>query len=206
MNIVDCSSLNLTSIIAKDDDLVAMESATDYRLTANRISIIKARAFFGFSQLKYLYMQGNIISDIESNAFINIKSTVRLINLGYNKLETVRNDQFAGLTELKLLIFSGNPIKFVSELSSIHSDRMLPQLRLLFLIDTLIEDRDIERLKREQIITDLKDNDDQLTIVVEEDLEPVILSTKSIETTTSPFNTEKHKNQTEFVPKEDEVS
>lgn len=139
-NIIDCSSLNLIDVPNKP-----IELATDMRLNSNTLKLLNSHTFFGFGQLKYLYLQNNQISFIASDSFEDLKYSLKVLNLAENKLTYLNGDEFYGLNELAILVLSGNPLKDIDNINFIGSNH-LPNLRFFYLADTTLPIRKLNEL------------------------------------------------------------
>jgi hypothetical protein len=80
-NIVDCGGSELNEV--PDSPI---ELATDMRLNNNNIKIVKSHSFFGFGQLRAVFLQKNSLSYIAPDAFDDLRHTLKLLNLGKVKL------------------------------------------------------------------------------------------------------------------------
>ena len=80
-NIVDCGGSDLNEV--PDSPI---ELATDMRLNNNNIKIVKSHSFFGFGQLRAVFLQKNSLSYIAPDAFDDLRHTLKLLNLGKVKL------------------------------------------------------------------------------------------------------------------------
>ncbi len=129
-NVIDCSSLGLTDV-----PLEKSESATDMRLSANSFKFLKSHAFFGFVQLKFLYLQDNQISYIAADSFEDLKGSLQMINLAGNSLEFLSGNEFSGLNNLEVLILNENPLKTIENVQFIDSSN-LPSLKQLYFYNT----------------------------------------------------------------------
>ena len=141
-NVIDCSNQNLIDIPNESP----IESATDMRLSANNFQLIKSHSFFGYGQLKYLYLQSNRISYLASDAFDDLRFTLKLLNLENNQLNYLNGDEFNGLTELNILLLSRNPIKDIDNIFFIKSTH-LPNLRLVFMSQTKLSESKLSQLE-----------------------------------------------------------
>uniref|UniRef100_A0A3Q3XDC2 LRRNT domain-containing protein n=1 Tax=Mola mola TaxID=94237 RepID=A0A3Q3XDC2_MOLML len=71
-------------------------------LNFNKIKTVLPGIFEGLTQLKTLQMKGNIISDLPTSLFINLRN-LRVLDLSQNKIRGVAGEAFSGLlTELHL--------------------------------------------------------------------------------------------------------
>ncbi|CAF0984117.1 unnamed protein product [Brachionus calyciflorus] len=111
-NIIDCSALNLLDI----DNERPIELATDVRFNSNNLKVIKSHSFFGFSNVKYLYLQNNKISYMENECFDDLKNSLKLINLANNDIKYLIGDEFYNFTSLEILILTNNPLKQIDKL------------------------------------------------------------------------------------------
>lgn len=141
-NIIDCSNQNLIDIPNESP----IESATDMRLSSNNFQLIKSHSFFGYGQLKYLYLQSNRISYLASDAFDDLRFSLKLLNLENNQLNYLNGDEFNGLTELNILLLSRNPIKDIDNIYFIKS-KYLPNLRLVFMSQTKLSPNKLNQLE-----------------------------------------------------------
>lgn len=139
-NIIDCSSLNLIDV-----PNTPIETATDMRLNSNTLKMLNSHTFFGFGQLKYLYLQNNQISFIAPDSFEDLKYSLKLLNLAENKLTYLNGDEFYGLNELAILVLNGNPLKDIDNINFIDSSH-LPSLRLFYLADTTLPAKKLNEL------------------------------------------------------------
>jgi hypothetical protein len=142
-NIIDCSGRMLRQV---PDDESAIEAATEMRLNDNKLATIKSHQFFGYGQLKYLYLESNELTDVDSEAFVDLRATLRLLNLADNSLTFLRIDAFNGLNELRILVLSNNPLRQIdlqraigpptSTLTTTNALFFVPNLAYLFVINT----------------------------------------------------------------------
>jgi len=139
-NIIDCSSLNLIDLPNS-----SIESATDMRLNSNTLKMLNSHSFFGFGQLKYLYLQNNQISFIAPDSFEDLKYSLKLLNLAENKLNYLNGDEFYGLNELAILVLNGNPLKDIDNINFIGTNH-LPSLRFFYLSDTTLPIKKLNEL------------------------------------------------------------
>jgi len=91
----------------------------------------KAYSFFGYGSIKYLYLQDNQISALNRNAFDDLKTTLRLVNLANNRLDYLHGDEFKGFTELEVIVLSNNPLKQIETLTFLATDS-LPKLKVVY--------------------------------------------------------------------------
>ena len=131
-NIIDCSSLELAEM---DATATPIESATDVRLSRNRLHIVKPHTFFGYAQLKYLYLQANAIGYLTSEAFDDVRYTLRLLNLAHNQLSYLNGDEFNNLDELRVLVLANNPLKDIDNIYFVDV-KYMPVLRVLDVSET----------------------------------------------------------------------
>ena len=140
-NIIDCSNLNLVEI----PNATPIESATDMRLSSNDFQLIKSHSFFGYGQLKYLYLQSNKISYLASDAFDDLRYSLKLLNLANNQLNYLNGDEFQSLSELSIVVLSQNPIKDLDNVQFI-SAKYLPNLKLVYLSQTKLAPKKLNEL------------------------------------------------------------
>lgn len=86
----------LVSLVLRNTSLVTLNGST-----------------FG-DNLGHLYLQSNLIEEIEPNTFENLENLVDL-NLSTNRLEVLKNGTFDGLSSLERLGLSGNGIVEIEE-------------------------------------------------------------------------------------------
>ena len=142
-NIIDCSELNFIDV----PNQVPIESATDMRLNSNSLKIVKPHTFFGYGQLKFLYLQNNQISYLTSDAFEDLKYSLKLLNLANNHLTYLNGDEFNSLSELNILILNQNPIKDIDNVYFIDF-KFLPNLRLIYMSETSLNEAKMNELVR----------------------------------------------------------
>ncbi len=98
-----------------------------YNLISN-ISAGPSTCFKNLPDLQYVYLDDNLISDIEDYAWVGVPS-VRHIDLDSNKLTIIRRKMFFGLWNLEFLDFWRNEIHTI-ECMSFESNADLTQLWL----------------------------------------------------------------------------
>ena len=107
------------------------DGTTSVSFRNNLISNISAghsTCFKNLPDLQYVYLDDNLISDIEDYAWVGVPS-VRHIDLDSNKLTIIRRKMFFGLWNLEFLDFWRNEIHTI-ECMSFESNADLTQLWL----------------------------------------------------------------------------
>ncbi len=140
-NVIDCSALNLIDVPSQSP----IESATDMRLNSNTLKMLNSHSFFGFGQVKYLYLQNNQISFIAADSFEDLKYSLKLLNLADNKLSYLNGDEFYGLNELTILVLNSNPLKDIDNINFIGVNH-LPSLRFFYLTETTLPAKKLNEL------------------------------------------------------------
>ena len=149
-NIIDCSSLNLLDI----ENEQPIELATDVRFNSNSLKVIKSHSFFGFTNVKYLYLQNNQISLLEDECFDDLKNSLKLVNLADNHINYLSGDEFKNFTQLEILILTKNPLKQIDRLD-LFSFRYVQNLKLIFMESVNISAENLDFLDK---ITKLNSN------------------------------------------------
>ncbi|XP_011875216.1 PREDICTED: chaoptin [Vollenhovia emeryi] len=126
-------ALNVSyNAIAFVDSGSAMNNLTRLDLGFNNISHLSADTFYGTPDLKNLYLQNNFLATIDPGTFAF--PHLEILNLGNNKINTLRKQSFHGLESLQWLNLGGNEI---AQLST-EQFRNLKSLRILNLSNNKI--------------------------------------------------------------------
>lgn len=145
-NIIDCSAKSLVDMPSTENPI---ESATDIRLDRNDMKSVKTHIFFGYGQVKYLYLQENEIENVEREAFEDLKLTLRLINLANNKLNFLDVwAEFSNFNELEVLVLSGNPLKQISSTNTLQLS-ILPKLKVIYASKTNLSESYLSQLVKQ---------------------------------------------------------
>ncbi|CAH1241252.1 SLIT2 [Branchiostoma lanceolatum] len=83
-------------------------------LEGNLITAIESDAFIGMSRLRYLYLANNSIDEIEAGAFAGLGG-LQYLDLSGNKLQQLTNGSFRGLPQLSVLIMENCNITVMRE-------------------------------------------------------------------------------------------
>jgi isocitrate lyase len=116
-NIVDCSNLNLT-----DSFESFVETATELRLSGNRIEELRASMLFGYTQLRILSLDNNRIKQIRNDAFKSMRSSLVYLDLSRNDLKTVNWQAFKDLSKLNVLNLKENLIENITDFTCDHNN------------------------------------------------------------------------------------
>lgn len=95
----------------EDGGFTGLNNLRTLKLNGNRLKVLKTQSFFGLDNLEYLHLYLNKIEIIESNALA--LSNLKELFVGYNNLESLPNDIFAGATDLEVTEFSNNRLKHI---------------------------------------------------------------------------------------------
>ncbi|RNA19185.1 hypothetical protein BpHYR1_051772 [Brachionus plicatilis] len=149
-NIIDCSMLNLLDI----DNEQPIELATDVRFNSNSLKTIKSHSFFGFTNVKYLYLQNNRISLLEDQCFDDLRNSLRLVNLAHNHINYLSGHEFKNFTQLQILVLTNNPLKQIDRLD-LFTFSYMQNLKLIFMQSVNISSDKLDFLDK---ITKLNSN------------------------------------------------
>ncbi len=87
---------------------------TNFKFNDNFITFVPTNYFRNLSNLYSIYLQKNLISDIEDTAFSEVPS-LRRVYLLYNKLSVIRKLMFSGLPNLSMLWLNSNQIHTIEQ-------------------------------------------------------------------------------------------
>jgi len=80
----------------------SLSSLEVLRLNYNQIESLDRADFRGLTSLSKLFLYGNRIKSIDSDAFINTGGNITHINLGHNQLSSLSSTSFTKLTNLRV--------------------------------------------------------------------------------------------------------
>ena len=122
----DRSGLGITDLLS--ENIPTSTVNLDYH--DNDISYLPTGVFTSnHSNLLTMQFNANNISDIADFCFVEVEQVTN-IYLGWNRLEVIRLNMFAGLFELKSLFLHNNPLVYSIEAGSFDHMLHLKSLRL----------------------------------------------------------------------------
>ncbi|EFX79619.1 hypothetical protein DAPPUDRAFT_31061, partial [Daphnia pulex] len=98
-------------------------------LGGNKLSDLSASTFHGLDRLKWLFLYRNQLGNTTSMKVFHPLTSLRWLFLNENRIQMIRNNTVASLSNLILLDLSYNMLEYVSE-NLFRSQRNLTQLRL----------------------------------------------------------------------------
>lgn len=83
----------------------------------NRLTQIPTHLFERATKIASVVLSSNLIGHIDDLAFENIRSTLRILNLSKNFIQTINKNVFKGLSALDTLYLSSNSITYIESLA-----------------------------------------------------------------------------------------
>ncbi|EFO82566.1 hypothetical protein CRE_00552 [Caenorhabditis remanei] len=84
-------------------------------MSFNKIRYVDSDTFKPFTNLSKLDLSHNTLTQVKKPVFDAVKDTLHRLDLGYNRIKTLADNTFEGLSNLKRLTLDGNPIKIWSK-------------------------------------------------------------------------------------------
>ncbi|OQR71807.1 slit3 protein-like [Tropilaelaps mercedesae] len=152
INIVDCSTRGHSVVRVPVD-------ATTVYLDGNDIGALTPQSFAGLQRVQTLFVNKSNIATVHGRAFASMTRSLRVLRLNDNRLATLADDVFAGLSTLNELYLSNNQLTSVSNRTFVHLD----SLRVLHLDHNHLVEMSLRTLQGNVRLIDLRLGDNPWT-------------------------------------------